>query len=233
MPYSFASFQDALARYLPVDPAADPDYPTLLPLVIEQAELRCYRELDFLATRRRSTGLALTAAMQTMALPADLVVLREFDIFTPAGTMTTRAPLARRSEAFLRDYWPTPANTGTPVYYALVDQATALLAPTPSGAFNLELAYTFRPAALSAANPQTWLAANCPDLFLYAALVAYAGFQKDFGAQSDDPRMALSWEQQFQTAKVSVIAEEARRKAEAMADANPVSASQPPPRQPQ
>lgn len=233
MPYTYASFQDALARYLPVDPTADADYPTLLPLVIEQAELRCYRELDFMATRKRSTGLALTVSVQTLALPADLVVLREFDIFTPAGTNTTRVPLTRRAEAFLRDYWPTPATTGTPNYYTLLDQAMALVAPTPSGAFNVELAYTFRPAALSASNPATWLASNCPDLFLYAALVAYTGFQKDYGAQSDDPRMALSWESQYQAAKVSTIAEEARRKVEGVVDASPISASQPPAQQPQ
>jgi hypothetical protein len=232
MPYTYTSFQATLASYLPVDPGTDPDYSNLLPIIIEQAELRCYRELDFLATRKRSTGLALASSVQTLALPADLMVLREFDIFTPAGTMTARAPLTRRSEAFLRDYWPTPGNTGTPIYYALPDQATALLAPTPSAAFNVELAYTFRPATLSATNPTTWLATNAPDLFLYAALVAYTGFQRDYGQQSDDPQMALSWERQYQQARVSAIAEEARRKAEGIVDANPFSASQPPPVQP-
>jgi hypothetical protein len=161
------------------------------------------------------------------------VILRAFDLFAPAGTNQNRVPVERRSEAYLRDYWPTPSTVGTPLYYALLDQATALLAPTPSGAFNVELSYTFRPAPLSAANTTTWLASNCPDLLLYAALVAYAGFQRDYGQQSDDPRLALSWEQQFQSAKLSALAEEARRKVEAVADANPISASEPPPRQPQ
>lgn len=70
---------------------------------------------------------------------------------------------------------------------------------------------------MTSVNPPTWLGTNLPDLFLAGINVFMAGYQRDFGAQSDNPQLALSWEQSFQTLLRSAAVEEARRKAQSAA----------------
>ena len=43
-------------------------------------------------------------------------------------------------------------------------------------------------------------------------MVFGAAYMKNFGAASDDPKMAVSWENHFQTLKASAEVEEARKK---------------------
>ena len=46
-------------------------------------------------------------------------------------------------------------------------------------------------------NTTTWLGDNVPDLFFCACMVEAAGWMQNFGAQSDNPQMALSWEARY------------------------------------
>jgi hypothetical protein len=71
---------------------------------------------------------------------------------------------------------------------------------------------TTRPTPLSAANPVTFLSANLPDLLLAASMVFMAGYEKSFGAQSDDPQLAQSWETQYGKLFASANTEEARKR---------------------
>ena len=73
---------------------------------------------------------------------------------------------------------------------------------------------TFRPAPLSEANPQTFISVYLPDLMLSASMIFVAGFQKSYGQQSDDPRLAMSWEQLYREQKGSAAVEEARKKSQ-------------------
>ena len=43
-------------------------------------------------------------------------------------------------------------------------------------------------------------------------MVFASGYQKNFGSQSDDPKMAMSWEDQYQKLMASANAEELRKK---------------------
>ena len=47
-------------------------------------------------------------------------------------------------------------------------------------------------------------------VFMAAALVHASGYMKNFGAMSDNPQMAVSWESQYQTLLKSAIVEDAR-----------------------
>jgi len=122
---------------------------------------------------------------------------------------TGRAPLDRRDDSYLREF---SGGTGQPRYWSEPTQGQILLAPAPNAAYQAELAYHVRPPALAAGNASTWLSVNCPDLLFYGAMVAAEGYQKNFGAQSDDPRAAMSWEASYERALRAVLLEEARRK---------------------
>lgn len=59
-----------------------------------------------------------------------------------------------------------------------------------------------------------WIHVHTADLFVAAAMVFMSGYQKNFGAQADDPKMAMSWETQYQALLRGAMDEEARKKGE-------------------
>lgn len=204
-------------------PFGDSNANTVFPRAIEQAEQRIYRELDLITTETSATA-ALTAGSRNVAVPDGILILQELNVVTPAEAAPdagTRNPVQRVSLAFLNAVAPVAAATlgspSIPRYYALLDDADVRLGPAPDAAYEAEFIGIVRPAPMSATNPTTWLGTNLPDLFLAGVNVFMAGYQRDFGAQSDNPQMALSWEAQFQELKKSAVVEEARRKAQSVA----------------
>ena len=206
---TYAELLASVASILVVD-TTDSDLLAFFPRIIETAELRCYREVDFLATRKAATA-TLTQGTYTMAGPSDWLVGRHM-YATPQSGAATRITLLRREESFLSEYWPTRATQGVPKYWSEPTIGQLQIVPTANAAFTLEMAYTYRPAALSVTNTSSWLSANVPDMLMYAAFVTAAGYAKNYGMRSDDPQQAVSWEQSYQQAKASAVMEELRRK---------------------
>lgn len=204
-------------------PSSDANFNAILPRAVEQAEQRIYRELDLITTETAETA-ALSSGVRNIAIPGGILILHELNIVTPAGTAPdqgTRNPVQRVSLAFLNAVAPTAAATlgspSLPKYYALLDDVDVRLGPAPDAAYEAEFIGVVRPAPMSSANPTTWLGTNLPDLLLAGVNVFMAGYQRDFGAQSDNPQLALSWEASFQELKKSALVEEARRKAQSVA----------------
>ena len=86
------------------------------------------------------------------------------------------------------------------------------MGPSPGQSYGMEVIGTVRPTPLSAANSTTFLTLHLSDLFFAACMSAIAGYQRDYGAQTDDPRSAVSWETQYAQRLASASKEEARRK---------------------
>jgi hypothetical protein len=76
----------------------------------------------------------------------------------------------------------------------------------------MEVFGTIRPTPLSASNTSTYLTAHLSDLFFAACMCSISGYQRDFGAQADDPKQAQSWENQYAMRLNSANREEMRRK---------------------
>lgn len=196
----------------------DSNFESIIPRMIEYAELRIYRELDFLSTVTATTGL-LTANSRNVTMPTGIIVLNDVNIITPSSTtnpdLGTRKPLQRVSLEYINAVYPSVSGATVPAYYALLSDTAVRLAPWPDAAYTAEFIGTTRPDPLSPTNTTTFISENLPDLFVAASMVFGAGYQRDFGAQSDDPKMAQSWENQYQTLKAGCNAEELRKKAEA------------------
>ena len=221
MSYTYAGYVTACATLLVVD-EANANFLSILPRAIEYAELRLYRELDFLATRVSPT-VNLTANSRDFTGPSGMIVCEQVNAITPAATNPvsgTRWPLTRVTTAFLDFIWPIETgvgNIGVPQYYALLTDQTGRVAPTPDAAYKLEFVNTARPTTLSAANTTTWITTYMPDIFLAASMVFLSGYQQNFGKQSDDPQEAQSWESQYKLLMAGSQVEEARRKSEGAA----------------
>lgn len=217
----------------------DSNFTRILPLMFRYADGRIYRELDFLATTATLLG-KLTARKRDTLLPDAVLVLRQLNILTPVFTAvsdnTDRHTPDRVTPEALDMFWPTARVTGLPQKYALVGdvpQAVPLplaapppvpvsqrlsirvrFGPAPDQAYATEFLGVIRPMPLSASNPETYLSVTYPELFLCACMVFGAGYQRDFGAQADDPQKAMSWDAQYNYLRQGVMLEAARQRGE-------------------
>ena len=223
--YTYTAFQTALAieMAVPNNDPADVQFVAVLPTLVDQAEQRCYRDLDLLAATSTQT-LALTAGSSTLdfsTLIPNLLILEDINIVVPAGTtnpeLGERIPAYPVSKEWLRMTFGVSGVRGIPTYFAMSDDRTILLGPFPDAAYTVELIGKYRPTPLYSASPgdgtqTTILTSMLPDLFLAAAMCAASAYQKNWGAQSDDPRQAMSWEANYQGLLGSAKSEELRKK---------------------
>lgn len=217
MSYTYATYSAALAELM-VTTALDPDFVAIEPSIIDYAEQRCYREGDFLSTIIRDSSSALTANSRNFTLPSGqgrFVTTQGFNVYTPVSSTTTRNQLVPTTRDFLDATWPSESASTTPsipANYAMITDQTIIVGPPPDANYMVEVIGTIRPIPLSATNTTTFLSLYLPDLFFAASMVFASGYQKNFGSQSDDPRMAASWESQYQLLKESAFTEEFRKK---------------------
>ena len=220
MSYTYATYQTALAQLMVFQSTADADFVAILPSIIDYAEQRCYRELDLLSATVTDSAAA-TANTRSFTLPQNqgrFVVPESYSVITPLGAVTAnsvRTPLIAVNKEFIDFCWPSDQATAasvTPQYFAPLTDQTILLAPPPGAAFVIEVRGKIRPVPLYTNTTGTWLSLYVPELFIAASMVFASGWMKNFGSQSDNPQMAVSWETQFNTLLKSAEIEEARRR---------------------
>lgn len=214
---TYTTYVSALSTLLVIE-NTNPDFQIILPDAIDYAEQRILRELDLLSTVVRDATANLTPGDRNFTLPSVqgiFVVVNGINAITPAGStpgVGTRNPLTPTSLNYLDMVWPDSTVSGLPSAFAMVTQTSIVVGPWPSDSYTLEVIGTQRPSAISADNPVTFISQNLPDLFLAASMVFMSAFQRNFGAQADDPQQAQSWENQTKLLMASADAEEARKK---------------------
>lgn len=198
------------------NPSSNATFNNFLTTLTAMAERRIFSECDFLETRTYSSTVVLSTATRLNTFPVGTIVAQSCNVITPAGDTVsagTRNPLTITSKEFIDQAWPAELSGQTvPEYIAIINDTQFIVAPTPDQAYTAEFTGIFRPAAISASNPTTYVSLNYPDLLLAACMVVGCAYQKDWGAQSDDPKMAQSWENFYQLSKTSAIDEDQRRK---------------------
>jgi len=81
-------------------------------------------------------------------------------IYDASASEPERTFLIQKDISFMNEYWPDRTANATPKYYAMWDQDTHYIAPTPNVALSTELAYTYKPDGLSSTQTSTWLSQN-------------------------------------------------------------------------
>lgn len=216
MSLTYTTWKETIANLLIVD-QTETEFVQILPEMIDYAEQRIYREIDLLSTVTRDTGV-LTVGTRSFTLPSNngrFVVTNALNVITPAATtdpdLGTRKQLVPVSLDYLNATSTSPTASGVPSVYAmLTDQIVNV--DFPDAAYTIEVIGTIRPTPLSEANPTTFLTLYLPDVFVAASMVFGTGFQKNWGAQADDPQMATSWESQYGKLFASANLEEQRKR---------------------
>jgi len=197
---------------------ADANFNTMLPGMIDYAEQRLYRELDLIYTRVTDSTVSFVPGSHTLTLPTDVgtyLVVEQVNVITPSSAVAatgTRVPLVNTSVDFIDLTYPSQNFQTVPEFFAMKDNAHILLGPTPDSSYQAEIRGTQRPTPLSSANSSTILCQMLPDVFIAASMVFGAGYMRDFGAQSDNPQIAQSWEAQLGKLMQSANVEELRKR---------------------
>ena len=155
------------------------------------------------------------------------------DMFWPQTNLRPSVPRKYAIIGFMRipEQQPSTDPPGTqpnpPTYVPEKFVLSLRWMPAPDRAYMAEIYGGVEPEILSDDNPETLLSRYYPELLIAACMVYLTGYQRDYGAASDDPQRAMSWETQYKTLRDGVMAEEVIRSGQPPAVATAMAAAQP------
>jgi len=143
---------------------------------IQQAEQRIYNSVQLPDLRKNVTG-NMTSGNKYFSLPSDWLSTFSIAVINANNEYTY---LLNKDVNFIRESFPdtdTPFY-GKPEYYAIFNDTTMLLGPTPDANYSSELHYYYYPESIVTAG-NTWLGDNFDSALLYGALLEAAAFLKE------------------------------------------------------
>lgn len=140
---------------------------------VQQAEQRIYNSIQFPALRKNVTGNA-TASNKYLATPVDWLATYSLARINADGSYEY---LLNKDVNYIREAFPFPAVSGAPTHYAIFDENTFILGPTPDASYSMELHYFYYPQSITTAGT-TWLGDNLDSLLLYGSLLEAAAYMK-------------------------------------------------------
>lgn len=157
---------------------------------IKNAEERILKDTQ-LEEFRKNASASMTSSNKYLPKPSDW-------LFTYSISITASSQhkfLLNKDVNFVQEYWPTPATTGEPKYYADYDVDNFIVAPTPDSAYTTELHYFYRPESITdITGGVTWLGTNASQALLYGALIEAYTFMKG------DADLLTQYEERYNTA---------------------------------
>mgnify|MGYP000311243603 CR=1 FL=1 len=142
---------------------------------IKQAEQRIYNTVQFPAIRKNMTGTT-TTGNKYLTCPNGWLATFSLAVIDPVTNEYSY--LLNKDVNFIRAAYPSPSDQGKPEYYALFDQNTFILGPTPDDNYTMELHFYYYPESIVTAGT-TWLGDNFDSALLYGSLLEAATFLKE------------------------------------------------------
>lgn len=140
---------------------------------IKQAEQRIYNTVQLLELRKNVRG-SVSSGNQYLSLPDDWLASYSIAVEDASGAQYY---LLNKDVNFIREAFPSPTDTGIPTHYAIFDEDSLLLGPTPDDAYAMQLHYFYYPESIVTAG-NTWLGDNFDSVLLYGALLEAYVFMK-------------------------------------------------------
>jgi hypothetical protein len=155
-----------------------------IPVFVQQAEQRIYNTVQIPSLRKNVIG-SLTSGNKYLSAPSDYLSTYSIAIVENAGTASeTYTYLLNKDVNFIREAYPTPADTGVPYYYALFgpqytlqNELSFIVGPTPASNYTVELHYFYYPQSIVTAGT-TWLGDNFDSVLLYGSLLEADAYMK-------------------------------------------------------
>jgi len=141
---------------------------------VTQAEQRIYNNVQLLELRKNVLGMC-SQNNKYLTVPTDWLANYSLAIVDPVSGEYSY--LLNKDVAYIREAFPSPTDTGTPTHYAMFDQDSYILGPTPDQNYNVELHYFYYPESITTAST-SWLGDNFDSVLLYGALLEAYTFMK-------------------------------------------------------
>jgi hypothetical protein len=151
----------------------------------EQAEQKIYSTVQIPALRKNQTG-TLTTGNKYLTMPSGMLYV--FSLAIISGNNYTY--LLDKDSNFIREAYPNPATTGTPQHYAIFDETSFIIGPTPDANYAAEIHFGYYPQSIVTAGT-TWLGTNFDSALLNGTLVEAIRFQKG------EPDMVALYEKMY------------------------------------
>jgi hypothetical protein len=151
-----------------------------IPVFVQQAEERIYNTVQLPSLRKNVTG-TLTAGNKYLSAPSDYLATYSLAVIKADGEYKY---LLNKDVNFIREAYPTPADTGLPYCYALfgpqyvdVNELSFMVGPTPDASYSVEMHYFYYPPSIVTAGT-SWLGENFESVLVYGALLEAGTFMK-------------------------------------------------------
>lgn len=214
--------------------STDPAFNTIIPQMLNYAEMRIQRDIDFLQNTARQTFAITSPTTNYVEISnAKFKTVETVNAWNYSNTEVL-ATLLPTTKEFIQNVYPvsyTASNWGLPKYFYLLGDYTSQLinklyiAPQSSDYITLEVIgssymdslYTYSANAAEAQSSTTYISTYLPDMLVIASMIYISAYQRNFGRQSDDPAMAQSYEAQYKALLPSALSEEGKKSFQASA----------------
>lgn len=143
-----------------------------LAMFTEQAEQKIYATVELPALRKNQTG-SMTSGNKYLTMPTNMLYVYSLAVINNGSY----GYLLNKDVNFIREAYPDPTSTGLPKHYAIFDQNTFILGPTPNSNYSAEIHFGYYPESIVTAGT-TWLGTEFDSALLNGALVEAIRFQK-------------------------------------------------------
>jgi hypothetical protein len=145
-------------------------------MFIYQAEQRIINSVQIPVERKNVTGQC-TTGNRFLNVPSDW--LATFSLAAIDPVTGAQSYLLNKDVEFIREAYPIPTVTGTPAHYAIFDNTTFIVGPTPDADYNMELHYFYYPISIvNSPSGTSWLGDNFDSVLLYGSLLEAYTFMK-------------------------------------------------------
>lgn len=155
------------------------EFESFIPTFVQQTETRVYNTVQIPSLRRNQTG-TLTASNKYLSAPGDFLSVYSMAVIQNyQSSNETYTYLLNKDVNYIREAYPTPNDTGLPLYYAIfgpsvssnvtTNELTFIMGPTPNTSYTVELHYYYYPQSIVTAGT-SWLGDNYDPVLLYGSL---------------------------------------------------------------
>jgi len=141
---------------------------------IQQAEQRIFNSVQLPLDRTNVIGNT-TSGNKYLNFPNGWLSVFSLAVIDPATGAQTY--LLNKDVEYIRECFPVPTANGVPKYYAVFDETTFILGPTPDARYDMEMHYYAYPTSIVTAGT-TWLGTNFDSVLLYGSLLEAYTFMK-------------------------------------------------------
>ena len=140
---------------------------------ITQAEQRVFNSVQIPDLRKNVTG-NVTIGNKYLSVPSDWLANFALSVIDATGVQHF---LLNKDVEYIREAFPDPNYQAMPTHYAIFDQNSYILGPTPDLAYSMELHYFYYPQSIVTANT-SWLGDKFDSVLLYGSLLEAYTYMK-------------------------------------------------------